>query len=82
MTVPLSEIRLLWLYSYGAPSMRFRQRLFALVQSYWDGFAVLDRTSFCKPKQVRFRTARIANSPLAITRRRAKVASSWFQVPM
>ena len=44
MTVPLSEIRLLWLYSDGAPSMRFR--LSALVQSCWNGFAVLDRTSF------------------------------------
>ena len=44
-TLPLSEIRLLSLYSDGAPSMRFR--LSALVQSCWNGFAVMDCTSFC-----------------------------------
>jgi hypothetical protein len=64
MTVPLSEIRLLSLYSDGAPSMRLQKCLSALVQSCWNGFAILDRTSFYQPKRVRFRTARIANSLL------------------
>ncbi|KAF8472336.1 hypothetical protein DFH94DRAFT_766235 [Russula ochroleuca] len=42
--------------------MRFQQHLSVQVQSCWNGFAVLDPTSFCRPKQVRFRTGCIGCS--------------------